>query len=102
MGLNTAIATRVNGAAAGGCRSPDIELGSLDFWALDDDVRDGAFACCRGRLVLAQPDRAARSLSRAIGVGAHKYDDVLTIKRRRTFRVRTNITINDQTQVPNR
>lgn len=47
MGLNTAIATRVNGTPPPEVPIADIELGSLDFWALDDDVRDGAFATLR-------------------------------------------------------
>ncbi|MBV8929295.1 MAG: cytochrome P450 [Mycobacteriaceae bacterium] len=41
------IATRVNGAAPPDVPLEDIDLGSWDFWAQDDDVRDGAFATLR-------------------------------------------------------
>ncbi len=40
-------ATRVNGAVPPDVPLADIDLGSLDFWGLDDDVRDGAFATLR-------------------------------------------------------
>ena len=35
-------APRVNGAPPAEIPLADIALGSLDFWALDDDYRDGA------------------------------------------------------------
>ena len=41
------IATRVNGAAPAEVPLSDIDLGSWDFWGLDDDVRDGTFATLR-------------------------------------------------------
>jgi methyl-branched lipid omega-hydroxylase len=41
------IATRTNGAEPPRVPLADIDLGSLDFWALDDDIRDGAFATLR-------------------------------------------------------
>lgn len=41
------IATRVNGQPPPHVPLADINLGSLDFWALDDTVRDGAFATLR-------------------------------------------------------
>ncbi|HXO52322.1 MAG TPA: hypothetical protein VN888_15140, partial [Mycobacterium sp.] len=34
------IATRVNGAAPPDIPLAEINLGSWDFWGLDDDVRD--------------------------------------------------------------
>ena len=43
------IATRVNGQPPPDIALSDIDLGTLDFWALDDDVRDGAFATLRPR-----------------------------------------------------
>jgi methyl-branched lipid omega-hydroxylase len=41
------IATRVNGMAPPEVALAEIDLSSWDFWALDDDVRDGAFATLR-------------------------------------------------------
>ncbi len=41
------IATRCNGAAPPVVALADIDLGSEDFWSLDDDIRDGAFATLR-------------------------------------------------------
>ena len=37
----------MNGAAPADVPLSDIDLGSWDFWGLDDDVRDGAFATLR-------------------------------------------------------
>ena len=41
------IATRVNGEAPPQVPLADINLGTLEFWALDDSVRDGAFTTLR-------------------------------------------------------
>src|SRR5262245_15704226 len=41
------IATRVNGAAPRDIPLSDINLGSWEFWSLDDDIRDGTFATLR-------------------------------------------------------
>jgi len=41
------IATRVNGEAPPQVPLADINLGTLEFWALDDAVRDGAFTTLR-------------------------------------------------------
>ncbi|MDH6193595.1 cytochrome P450 [Mycobacterium frederiksbergense] len=41
------IAQRDNGAPPPSVPLADIDLGSLDFWAWDDDARDGAFATLR-------------------------------------------------------
>jgi cytochrome P450 len=41
------IAARVNGAPPPEVPLADIDLSSWDFWSLDDDVRDGAFATLR-------------------------------------------------------
>ncbi len=41
------IATRVNGAPPLDVPLADIDLGTWDFWAHDDDFRDGAFATLR-------------------------------------------------------
>lgn len=47
MPLTTGIAPRVNGAPPPEIPLADIHLESLEFWALDDDHRDGAFATLR-------------------------------------------------------
>ena len=47
MSLETGIATRNNGAPPPEIPRADIHLESLDFWGLDDDVRDGVFATLR-------------------------------------------------------
>ena len=41
------LATRVNGTAPPEVPLADIELGTWDFWALEDDLRDGAFTTLR-------------------------------------------------------
>jgi len=41
------IATRVNGQPPPQVPLTDINLGTLEFWALDDSIRDGAFATLR-------------------------------------------------------
>ena len=41
------IKTRVNGQPPPDIALEDIDLGNLEFWALDDAIRDGAFATLR-------------------------------------------------------
>jgi cytochrome P450 len=41
------IATQVNGMAPPDVPLADIDLGSWEFWGLNDDIRDGAFATLR-------------------------------------------------------
>ena len=41
------IARRKNGAPPPEVALSDIDLGSMEFWALDDDIRDGAFVTLR-------------------------------------------------------
>ena len=45
--MGSAIAPRKNGVPPPQVPLADIDLGDRDFWALDDDVRDGAFATLR-------------------------------------------------------
>ena len=45
--MNRGIARRENGVPPPDVQLADIDLGMLDFWQLDDDVRDGAFATLR-------------------------------------------------------
>jgi len=47
VSLKPGIATRVNGAPPPDIPLADIHLESMDFWGLDDDVRDGVFATLR-------------------------------------------------------
>ena len=47
MSLKTGIATRVNGAPPPEVPLADIHLESVDFWGLEDDYREGAFATLR-------------------------------------------------------
>jgi methyl-branched lipid omega-hydroxylase len=46
-GVHVGIAKRVNGSAPPDVPLADIDLGSWNFWSLDDDIRDGAFATLR-------------------------------------------------------
>lgn len=45
--IDGAIAPRENGARPPHVDLPDVDLGNLEFWDLDDDLRDGAFATLR-------------------------------------------------------
>jgi len=45
--MNRGIARRENGVPPPDVQLADIDLGTLDFWQLDDDLRDGAFATLR-------------------------------------------------------
>jgi cytochrome P450 len=47
VSLTTGIGTRVNGAPPPEIPLADIHLESLEFWGLDDDYRDAAFATLR-------------------------------------------------------
>jgi len=47
VSLKPGIATRANGAPPPDIPLADIHLESMDFWGLDDDVRDGVFATLR-------------------------------------------------------
>jgi cytochrome P450 len=47
VSLKTGLRPRTNGAPPPEIPLADIHLESLDFWALDDDIRDGTFATLR-------------------------------------------------------
>ncbi|WP_313901323.1 cytochrome P450 [Mycobacterium sp. SMC-8] len=47
LGIDDAAVIRPNGVAPPPVPLADIDLGSWDFWGLDDDYRDGAFATLR-------------------------------------------------------
>ena len=64
------IATRVNGTAPPEVALADIDLGSWDFWALDDDLRDGAFATLRREAPISfWPEPVQEGFHQAPGIG---------------------------------
>lgn len=98
MTVSTGIATRVNGAPPPEVPLADIHLDSLDFWALDDDFRDGAFATLRREAPISfwspveyegfEPGNGHWALT--------KHDDVYFASRHpEIFSSSPNITIND-------
>ncbi|OSC41881.1 cytochrome P450 [Mycobacterium decipiens] len=101
MGLKTAIATRVNGTAPPQVPLADIELGSLDFWGLDDDIRDGAFATLRRESPISfWPEVHMSGFRSGNGHWAlTTHDDVFYASRHPDiFSSSPNITINEQAQ----
>ncbi|HNP12462.1 MAG TPA: cytochrome P450 [Mycobacterium sp.] len=93
------IATRVNGQPPPDVALSDIDLGTLDFWALDDDVRDGAFATLRREAPI-KFFRQAHMEGIPDGAGhwaLMKFDDVFYASRHPDiFSSYPNITIVDQ------
>ena len=65
------LATRKNGTAPPDVALADINLGAWDFWALDDDLRDGAFATLRREAPVSfwRRARAGGFRDRATGIG---------------------------------
>jgi methyl-branched lipid omega-hydroxylase len=99
VSLKTGIATRPNGAPPPEIPFADIHLGSLEFWELDDDYRDGAFATLRREAPISfwpaieLPGFAAGSGHWALT----KLDDVFYASRHPDiFSSAPGITINDQ------
>jgi cytochrome P450 len=93
------IATRVNGATPPDVPLSDIDLGAWDFWALDDDMRDGAFATLRQKAPISFWRETEQSGFDA-GSGhwaLSRYDDVHYASRHpHIFSSYPNITVNDQ------
>lgn len=94
-----AIATRVNGQLPPQVPLEDINLGTLDFWGLDDSIRDGAFATLRQEA----PIKFFREIEfEGFEAGAGhwaltKFDDVHFASRHpEIFSSYPNITIADQ------
>jgi cytochrome P450 len=91
------VATRVNGTAPPHVRLTDIDLGSWDFWGLEDDIRDGAFATLRREA----PVSFHREVVDGGGAGhwaLTRYDDVFYASRHpEVFSSSLGITIGDQT-----
>jgi methyl-branched lipid omega-hydroxylase len=93
------IATRVNGMAPPEVPLADIDLGTWDFWELDDDLRDGAFATLRR---VAPISFWAEPVQEGFEEGAGHWaltglDDVFYASRHpEVFSSSPSITINDQ------
>ena len=98
MSLKIGIATRMNGAPPPEVPLADIHLESLDFWGLDDDFRDGAFATLRREAPLSfWPAIEMEGFEAGSGYWAlTKHDDVHYASRHpEIFSSSPNITIND-------
>ena len=94
------IATRVNGAEPPEVPLADVDLGSWDFWQLDDDLRDAAFATLRREAPISfHPETAQEGFEHGSGHWAlTRYDDVFHASRHpQIFSSQPNITINNQT-----
>src|SRR4051812_48825482 len=94
------IATRVNGAAPADVPLSDIDLSSWDFWGLDDDIRDGAFATLRGGArVSSHESFIGEEFTPGAGHGVlTRHDDVFYASRHpEIFSSAGGITIGDQT-----
>ncbi|MGB9306781.1 MAG: cytochrome P450 [Mycobacterium sp.] len=100
MSLKTGISARVNGAPPPEIALADIHLESLDFWALEDDVRDGAFATLRREAPISfWPAIEVEGFVAGTGYWAlTRLDDVHYASRHPDiFSSVPGITINDQT-----
>ena len=94
------ITTRVNGAVPPNVSREDVNLGSWDFWALDDDLREGAFATLRREdPVSLHPEFVQDGFEGGRGHWAvTRYDDVFYASRHpEIFSSAQGITIGDQT-----
>jgi methyl-branched lipid omega-hydroxylase len=93
------IATRINGAAPPDVPLTDIDLGSWDFWGLDDDVRDGTFTTLRREAPISfHKSFIGDGVTRVAGHWAlTRYDDVFYASRHpEIFSSAGGITIGDQ------
>jgi len=93
------IATRVNGTAPPEVPLADIDISTWDFWALDDDLRDGAFATLRREAPISfWHEPVQPGFEEGKGHWAlTKLDDVFYASRHpEIFSSYPNITINDQ------
>ncbi|PQE02425.1 cytochrome P450 [Mycobacterium sp. EPG1] len=99
MSLKPAL-VRPNGIAPPDVPLADIALGSWDFWGLDDDVRDGAFATLRREAPISFHDSYV--VDQDSDVAGHwaltRYDDVFYASRHpEVFSSALGITVGDQT-----
>ena len=94
------IAARVNGTPPPHVPLAEVNLGSWDFWALDDDLRDGAFATLRREApVSRQPEFVQDGFAQGRGHWAvTRYEDVFHASRNpEIFSSAGGIVIGDQT-----
>ena len=99
MGLRMGV-TRTNGTAPPDVPLSDIDLGTWDFWGLDDDIRDGAFATLRREAPITFHESfVAEGQEKIAGHWAlTRYDDVFYASRHpEVFSSALGITIGDQT-----
>ncbi|AFC43395.1 cytochrome P450 [Mycobacterium intracellulare] len=99
-GPKKGLAAQTNGAPPPEIPLADIHLESLDFWALDDDVRDGTFATLRREAPISfWPAVEYEGFEPGNGHWAlTKHDDVYFASRHPDiFSSSPNITINDNT-----
>src|SRR6185312_15132814 len=99
-GPKKALAPRTNGTPPPDIPLADIHLDSLDFWELDDDLRDGAFATLRREAPISfWPAIEYEGFEPGSGHWAlTKHDDVYFASRHPDiFSSSPNITINDNT-----
>lgn len=99
-GPKKGLAARTNGAPPPEIPLADVHLDSLDFWALDDDVRDGTFATLRREAPISfWPAVEYEGFEPGDGHWAlTKHDDVYFASRHPDiFSSSPNITINDNT-----
>ena len=93
--------TRVNGAAPPYVPLDEIDLSSWNFWAQDDDFRDGAFATLRREAPIAfHPELTQEGLVSGTGHWAlTRHDDVHFVGRHpHLFSSSPSITIPDRIQ----
>jgi methyl-branched lipid omega-hydroxylase len=93
------VATQANGTAPAAVALAEIDLSSWDFWALDDNFRDGAFATLRREAPIAfWPEPIQPGFDQGPGHWAlTKHDDVFYASRHpEIFSSWPNIAINNQ------
>jgi methyl-branched lipid omega-hydroxylase len=93
------VATQANGTAPAAVALAEIDLSSWDFWALDDNFRDGAFATLRREAPIAfWPEPIQPGFDQGPGHWAlTKHDDVFYASRYpEIFSSWPNIAINNQ------
>ncbi len=94
------IATRVNGAAPPDVPLSEADLGSWDFWGLDDDIREGTFATLRREAPVSFHESfVGEEFTPGAGHWAlTRYDDVFYASRHpEIFSSAAGMTIGDQT-----
>jgi cytochrome P450 len=99
-GVRTGLATSANGTPPPDVPLADIRLESVDFWALNDDVRDGAFATLRREAPISfWPAIELEGFTAGNGYWSlTKFDDVHFASRHpEIFSSAGGITVNDQT-----